>query len=790
MTTVYDILSELSSSASDPRTKGDRFEHFMRRYFEVTPKYRDLFDSVWMWNDWPDRGGRTDSGIDLVAREKETGAYCAIQCKFYDKSHTLDKKDIDSFFNDSGKEPFSQRMIVSTTDRWTTKAEESLQGQQIPVERIGLQDLEDSGVDWDQFRVEKPDELLLAPKKRLHPHQRKALEDVTKGLEVADRGKLIMACGTGKTFTALRIAEEIAGVGKTVLFLAPSISLVSQSLTEWTKEATVPLRCFAVCSDTKVGKKRDDEDMGVYDLAYPSTTDPYRLAHAIDNRDNSDVMTVIFSTYQSIGVLHDAQKDFGIDDFDLVICDEAHRTTGVTLKGEDASHFVRIHDNNYIGAKKRVYMTATPRLYTDSAKSKAQENDIILCSMDDENLYGKELHRLGFGEAVERDLLSDYKVMVLAVDENTISKAFQIQLADESNELSLEDAVKIIGCWNGLAKRGPVSVIGQSGFGDDSAPMEKAVAFSRSIKDSKRFTKLFAEILGQYPGTNNDLSGILNCEVEHVDGTFNVLVRNEKLSWLKEEGNSEELPSCRILSNAKCLSEGVDVPALDAVLFLNPRDSMVDVVQSVGRVMRKAPGKQYGYIILPVGIPTGVEPEQALKDNKRYKVVWDVLQALRAHDDRFDAHINKLDLNKSASDRIQVIGVGGEGDGPEGSLTPTQLLMELPVIEEWRNALYAKVVEKCGSRKYWETWATDVAHIADRQRTRITSLLANADSDHRQLFEEFLEGLRENINPSISETDAIEMLSQHLITKPVFDALFENYSFTKHNPVSASLDYL
>ncbi|MCL4517761.1 MAG: N-6 DNA methylase, partial [Thaumarchaeota archaeon] len=409
-------------------------------------------------------------------------------------------------------------------------------------------------------------------------------------------------------------------------------------------------------------------------------------------------------------------------------------------------------------------------------------------SMDDEKLYGKELHRLGFGEAVERGLLSDYKVMVLAVDENTVSKAFQIQLADESNELSLEDAVKIIGCWNGLAKRGPVNVIGQSGFGDDLAPMEKAVAFSRSIKDSKRFTKLFAEILGQYPGTSNDLSGILNCEVEHVDGTFNVLVRNEKLAWLKEEDNSKEQRNCRILSNAKCLSEGVDVPALDAVLFLNPRDSMVDVVQSVGRVMRKVPEKQYGYIILPVGIPTGVQPEQALKDNKRYKVVWDVLQALRAHDDRFDAHINKLDLNKGASDRIQVIGVGGGGEGPEGSLTPTQLMMELPVIEEWRNAIYAKVVEKCGSRKYWETWATDVAHIAERQRTRITSLLANADSDHRQLFEEFLEGLRENINPSISESDAIEMLSQHLITKPVFDALFDNYSFTQHNPVSASLD--
>ncbi len=529
MTTVHEILSDLASSATDPRDKGDKFERLMRKYFEVTPKYRDLFDSVWLWNDWPERGGRTDGGIDLVARERESGEYYAIQCKFYDQNHTLDKSDIDSFFNESGKKPFSQRMIVSTTEKWSTKAEQSLEGQQIPVQRIGVADLEDSGIDWDQFRVERPDELILAPKKQLRPHQREALDDVVKGLEVADRGKLIMACGTGKTFTALRIAEEIAGVGKTIVFLAPSISLVSQSLTEWTKEAKVPLRCFAVCSDTKVGKKRNDEDMGVHDLAYPSTTDPLRLANAINSQNGDGVMTVIFSTYQSIAVLHEAQKDSGVGNsgigsFDLIICDEAHRTTGVTLKDEDASQFVRVHDENYIHASKRLYMTATPRLYTDSAKTKAQENDVVLCSMDDENLYGKELHRLGFGEAVERDLLSDYKVMVLAVDENAVSKAFQYQLADSSNELSLEDAVKIIGCWNGLAKREPVSVIGGAGFGNDYEPMKRAVAFSRSINDSKRITKLFSEIPNYYVGDSEKTSEILRCDAEHVDGTFNVLV--------------------------------------------------------------------------------------------------------------------------------------------------------------------------------------------------------------------------------------------------------------------------
>lgn len=788
MTTIYDILNELSYSSTDLRAKGDKFEQLTHRFFEVAPKYRDLFDGVWLWHDWPGRGNRTDSGVDIVAQERYSGEYWAVQCKFYGRNHTLDKGDIDSFFTESGKAPFTHRMIVSTTDKWSKKAEEALEGQTVPVERLGLSDLEDSGVDWGNFRIERPDDLILVPKKELRLHQRSALNDVVSGLKEEDRGKLIMACGTGKTFTALRIAEELAGVGKTVVFLAPSISLVSQSLTEWTKEAKVPLRCFAVCSDTKVGKKRQDEDMGVYDLAYPSTTDACKLSKAITVHDAGDHMTVIFSTYQSIGVLHDAQKDFGLDAYDLVICDEAHRTTGVTEKDKDASSFVRVHDEKYLLASKRLYMTATPRIYTESAKVKAQENDVTVWSMDNEKIYGKELHRLGFGEAVNRDLLSDYKVMVLAVDESYVTKTFQRQIADTSNELRLEDAVKIIGCWNGLAKRGPITVLGQSGFGLDSGPMKRAVAFSRSINDSKKITELFSRIVNQYLGTSDETNELLQCETEHVDGTFNVLVRNEKLAWLKEDPKPEEQPVCRILSNARCLSEGVDVPALDAVLFLNPRDSMVDVVQSVGRVMRKAPGKMYGYIILPIGIPAGMEPEQALRDNKRYKVVWDVLQALRAHDDRFEAHINKLDLNRDKSDRIQIIGVGGNGDTFDESSKSTQLLMQLPEIEEWRNAIYAKIVDKCGERKYWENWAGDVAQIAKRQIERITTLLASADSDHRQLFEDFLDGLRENINPSITEASAIEMLSQHLITKPVFDALFENYSFTEHNPVSVSMD--
>lgn len=604
-----------------------------------------------------------------------------------------------------------------------------------------------------------------------------------------------MACGTGKTFTALKIAESLASSNGTVLFLVPSIALLSQSLREWTAEAGVSLHSFAVCSDAKVTQQAKDLDISAHDLAFPATTDGRKLAHQMKAFGDKSWLRVVFSTYQSIQAVAEAQAQ-GIPEFDLIICDEAHRTTGTTYAGEEESHFVRVHDQDVIKAKKRLYMTATPRIYDDNVRTQAQQNDVTLCSMDDEKLYGPEFHRLGFGEAVGSGLLSDYKVMVLAVDEKYVSRAFQAQLADKSNELNLDDAIRITGCWNGLSKRiAAVSdIVGSSeDLGNDAAPMRRAVAFSRSIKDSKRFTDLFAGIVDEYRRDHPEEENLLCCEVEHVDGTFNALKRNEKLDWLKADAPPEE-NTCRVLSNARCLSEGVDVPALDAVMFLNPRNSVVDVVQSVGRVMRKAEGKKYGYIILPIGIPADVEPEEALKNNDKYKVVWQVLQALRAHDDRFNATVNQIELNKQRPDQIQVIGVGGDTDPPDGDGAPAlgqaravQFAFNFPHIEQWRDAIYAKIVQKCGDRRYWESWAKDVATIAARHEARINALLADPNPEHKKAFDTFLAGLRDNLNPSISQDDAIEMLSQHLITKPVFDALFEGYEFTKHNPVSVAM---
>ena len=547
----------------------------------------------------------------------------------------------------------------------------------------------------------------------------------------------------------------------------------------------------------KIAKGDDDKgDITTYDLAFPATTSASQIVRqyrAIKNtatsKPDEPQMLVVFSTYQSIDAVSEAQKA-GLPAFDLIVCDEAHRTTGVTLSGDDESHFVKVHDAAFLRGKKRVYMTATPRIYSDDTKKQAQDASAELCSMDDESIFGKELHRLGFGVAVRKNLLSDYKVLVLAVDEKYVSKTFQRQIADANNELNLDDAVKITGCWNGLAKRLDQSSASQTDLKGDTAPMRRAVAFSRSIKDSKAFTLKFVQIIEAYRESHPDEDGLLDCELDHVDGSFDALKRNALLDWLKA---STPESTCRILSNCRCLSEGVDVPALDAVLFLNPRNSVIDVVQSVGRVMRRAEGKQYGYIILPIGIPADIAPEEALKDNEKYKVVWQVLQALRAHDDRFNATINQIELNRQPPDVIQVIGVSGRepgdaGDGDSKSKTrDIQGTFSFPALEEWKDAIYARIVLKCGDRRYWESWAKDVAVIAERHVERIKLLLDSGEPRHQAAFADFLTGLHSNINDAITADDAIEMLSQHLITRPVFDALFENYAFTQQNPVSIAM---
>ncbi|WP_394244997.1 DEAD/DEAH box helicase [Halopseudomonas laoshanensis] len=820
MSALSSLLDTFRSASVTEREKGTYFEELIVAYLRNEATYRDLYEQVWTYADWAKERGLSgkDAGIDLVARTQGTGEHHAIQCKLYAEDYRVQKKDIDSFFTASGKAPFLHRIIVTTTNNWSEHAEDALQGQQPAVSKIDLQALEDSQIDWAKYQADQA--VVLKPKKQLRDHQQTALNAVTAGLQDTDRGKLIMACGTGKTFTSLKIAEHLAGQGKRVLFLVPSLSLLSQTLTEWTQESGTPLHSFAVCSDSDVGKKRKAEDDAVqvytHELRYPATTKADRLAAEMLKRSDSEHMSVVYSTYHSIDVISRAQHEHGLAAFDLVICDEAHRTTGATFGDDDESAFVRIHDADYIRASKRLYMTATPRIYGDSAKVKAELGEVTLCSMDDQTLFGKELFVINFSEAVQRGLLTDYKVLVLTVEQSVISRRLQELLRDEDNQLKVDDAAKIVGCWKALAKQG----LAEDLVGDDQ-PMKRAVAFCQVISPTYKGTKhkvssvniasMFKSVVDAYQEAEGiDQASRLICEAEHVDGGMNASQKEVKLNWLKEEPPAN---TCRILSNVRCLSEGVDVPALDAVLFLTPRNSQVDVVQSVGRVMRNAPGKKRGYVVLPVVIPTGMQAHEALNDNQTYKVVWQVLQALRSHDDSFDAMVNKLDLIGSDPRKMEVIAItdkvdrkakssdtkntqAGKGQYGIGEKRPKfdvegQMTQQAPLtyeVGEIERAIYAKIVEKCGNRHHWEDWANDIAKIARTHIDRIQGILENPQyTSEKATFEAFAAELRDDLNDSITDGEIVEMLAQHLVTKPVFDALFDEYSFATHNPMSKAM---
>lgn len=783
---LLEYVKGLNKNTSE---QGTWFENFMKYVFLTSPVYQELYEKVWTWTEFPYNGGRHDFGIDLVAKIRDMDEYVAIQCKFYDEEYSVSKSDVDTFLTASGK-PFyikgvpvrySGRIIVSTTDRWTSTANDIIEGQIPAVTRIRLKDLKEIGIDWDSVSLENPASMKQSDKKIMRPHQKEAIAKVLEGFETADRGKLIMACGTGKTFTALKIVEAITQGNGNVLFLVPSISLLNQTLLEWTKECIYNYQVYAICSDPKVTKSKAETVDTLADTIVPATTDVESLVEGYTNLWNvseKKTLRFFFSTYQSIDVISEFEKITGLE-FDITVCDEAHRTTGVTLAGEDESSFVKVHNNDIIRTKKRLYMTATPRIYADESKQKAANNSALLCSMDDEAVYGKDFYVLGFADSVSMGLLSDYKVIVLAVDEGYVSKTLQNLLTNSDSELTLDDSVKILGCLNGLSKK-TLYDNEQDYFENDPYKMKRAVAFCSDIKSSKKFVQLFGEIQDEIKlyGADQDL---VTVELQHVDGTQNALYRKECIDWLKED-TSENV--CRILSNARCLSEGIDVPALDAVMFLNPKNSIVDIIQSVGRVMRKAEGKNFGYIILPIGIPAGVEPEEALGDNKKYKIVWDVLQALRAHDDRFNNTINKIELNRKKPANIQIIGVTGKGEGTDNETQEkySQLTMKFDELQKWKESIYAKIVKKCGTRKYWETWAKDIADIANRHIAEIELLIERPEISGK--FNEFLSALQSNLNSSIEKDDAIEMLAEHMITKPVFDALFDNYEFIKSNPVS------
>ncbi|HIV56084.1 MAG TPA: DEAD/DEAH box helicase family protein [Candidatus Anaerobiospirillum stercoravium] len=715
-----------------------------------------------------------------------------------------------------------------------------------------------------------------------------------------------MACGTGKTFTSLKIAERQTGNSGFILFLVPSLALLSQTLLDWKRQASAPMSAFAVCSDSKIGKSGDENDFASYmrpaELNFPATTDARSLASEVlkdtlrkaQGLIPESGMTVVFSTYQSLDVIHQAQSDYKLPAFDLIICDEAHRTAGGYLVAErtsvkkvaaakaqasaaepmmaqldaeveaqvesaqaqapaqapdpahesattksraargrrgavsevdDESLFTRIHDDGYIKGLKRLYMTATPKIYGDLAKEQETKGQAILYSMDDESVFGPVFHSLNFDMAVKLGCLVDYKVIILAADKSLLPSE-QSSEGEALLNFSQKNAAKVIGTWKALNKYG-VSL----SLGDDGQPMRRAVGFAQVIDakskydkaGSKQFTKYFQDTIDGYrqhltqlPAKDGRASAEqafvsshnLVCDCRHIDGSMNAIEKGELLDWLRSDPESDH---CKILFNVRCLSEGVDVPALDAVVFLSPRKSQVDVVQTVGRVMRTAPGKKRGYVIIPVVTNDFEHPETIFDQNKDFDVVWQVLNALKTIN---PDHVIADGLTGKLDGRIEVICVqksevkakghgggqggggtggghgGGGGTGGDGGKSGGEqtFLMDFEQGIKVEEAIKSVIVKKIGNRKEWQDWAEDVAGICTDQVTAIKQVLsANDTPELKAQFEQFCRDLNKSMSQHFDQDEIIEMLAQHIVIKPVLDELFRGFDFTKHNPIASAM---
>ncbi|XKE94435.1 DEAD/DEAH box helicase family protein [Metaplanococcus flavidus] len=791
------LIKVINESAGNiQRDRGTYFEQLVQIYLQKEPIYKNLYSDVWQLKDVPKEYGisKRDTGVDLVARNRNTGELTAIQAKFY--KGKVGKAEINSFIAELGKSYYSAGMIVSTTDEWNQNALDTVDSQTKQVQKIGLSDLRHSKVDWSSFDFEKPKDIIVKSYKKTRDYQEKAIVLAKEYFKNHDRGMLIMAPGTGKTFTSLKMVEQFAKDSNqkvyNVLYLVPSIQLLTQTLFGWNGDISddFTLNSFAVTSDRKATKKKandDDADILATDIGFPATTNVneivknYRL---LKYTNEKITLNVIFSTYQSIDVIHQAQ-DLGYPEFDFIVSDEAHRTTGFKEQGQEDSTFTKVHSNANVKGKLRLYQTATPKIYSDVAKSKGVDKSVVISSMDDESIFGTEIFRLGFGEAVGRGYLTDYKVMVLTVEEEAMTKNLQKTLADSENGLNLDDVGRIVGVWNGMIKREGATgkVSGQ--------PMKRAISFTDTIANSKKIAEKFNNVVNEYLGSSAEES--FQIDVRHVDGTLNALQKKEALDWLAGEIDSNE---ARVLSNVKFLTEGIDVPNLDGVIFFAPKKSQVDIVQAVGRIMRKFEGKEYGYIILPIVVPAGVTPENVLDDNKTYAAVWQVLNALRSTDERFNAIVNQLQLNKKKPDNINIINPGKgrprkpyiEGDDEQGVDVDHPVQTELQLWDDIQDAIFGKIVQKVGDRRYLEDWSKDVNEIAQRYIRWVNERLEDKDNPIKTEFTKFVYSLQHNINESITQESAVEMLAQHLITKPVFEALFDEYSFVHNNPVSQAME--
>ncbi len=790
---AYKFIKEKLQAIPNLRHKGSLFEKISKQFLQEHDSANE-YESIDLWSDWELRGNKGDRGIDMVITTtlKE---YIAVQCKYHQDSISLN--DISTFLTQLqsgvGEVRFKKGIIISTSKLTSVALEEIEQirstGMGIDIDEITEEDFIYSRIDWEKLDPTKTeDELPLCDKKKPRSHQTEAINATKEYFSSPKntRGKLIMACGTGKTYTSLKIMEALDP--KITLFLAPSIALLSQTFREYVQEKSEPFYASIVCSDDKVGqsKNEDNDDIKFSELPLKPSTRLEDILSVYEKAQKENKRFIIFSTYQSALRIKEAQR-MGLNGIDLIICDEAHRTVGAMYSSnerDDKNAFTLCHSDKNIKAKKRLYMTATPKVYSESSKAKAKESDNIIYSMDDADTFGEEIYTLNFSKAIALDLLTDYKVIILAVRKenlsgvtNSVNKKIS-QLKAEGTKLDKklinnEFVCKIVGTHKGLAKQDLI-VLDEENKEDhnlqnqyDTVASQRAINFCKSINTSKNIKDSFETIMECYDEELKKKSfKNLKISIDHIDGTMNCKDRLEKLENL----NQFQPNTCKVLSNARCLSEGVDVPALDSIVFFDGKSAMVDIIQAVGRVMRKAKNKKRGYIILPIALEESeIKNLDEAVNNTNFKNIWKVIKALRSHDP-------SLVDEATFKEKIKIF---GSDDGKKQNDEKT--LFDAILLQDLADAMYNVMPTKLGDRNYWENFTKKTGNIARTLNNRLKMIF----DKNPEFFHDFLDSLRENIHQNIREDEALDMITSHIITKPIFDALFGD---NIKNPIAKALD--
>jgi superfamily II DNA or RNA helicase len=623
------------------------------------PEWATQVDEVWLWNEYPRQWGR-DCGIDLVFKDKIGGIW-AVQAKCYSSNYEITKADVDKFLSESNRKEINHRLLIATTDRIGPNARQVLAGQEKSVVRYHLTHFENAAVEYPDS-IERLYVGGRKPPPEPRPHQNEAVDNVLSGFRTADRGQLIMACGTGKTFVCLWVKERLKA--KRTLVLVPSLGLLSQILNDWTFAARDKFDALCVCSDQTVNRREEDEAISlVSDLPFPVSNDVTEIAHFL-KRDRDQV---IFSTYQSSPLIAQAQKAHDAPSFDLVIADEAHRCAGKTN-----SSFGTVLDDRLIKSERRLFTTATPRVYKTGLKKAAEEFGVEVVDMNDEKSFGKRFHTLTFSEAIKREQLTDYRVLIVGVDDKRIKEwienrrllATDTGLETDARSLAGQiGLLKAIKDWN----------------------LRRLISFHGRVKRAREFSEDIVQV-GEWLDDEHKLSGSL--WADHVSGEMPTIARRQKLKRLKNVGKIE----VGLLSNARCLSEGIDIPALDGVAFIDPRSSEIDIIQSVGRAIRLSENKTMGTIVIPVFIEQTDDAEAALEASD-FKPIWDVLEALKSHDERLSDELDQLRIELGAKRKRSV-----------GANDLTKIVFDLPtsVNENFAQSLRAHLVTQ--TTESWMFW--------------------------------------------------------------------------------------